>query len=186
MVIEKRKERRIKASLPIKIVFQGQKVAGRTNNLSRLGAYTEIGRRIPLGAALDITLVIPAYSREASLSGQVKCKGSIFRCSPVREDGSRKYYGSGIFFTEFVSPGDRDKLSRYIDFLILKEEDGLKEGVREWKQKREDVKGRRHPEGPRASSDKYEAQILNLLKQALDKLDELKTLIVKYAYRAKD
>ena len=177
MGYEKRKERRIKVSLPIKILFQNKEIAGKTNNLSRLGAYIEIGEEIPLGTALDITLAIPAYSRDLSLSGEIRCKGSIFRCSLVREENSRKYYGTGIFFTEFTTPADRDKLSRYIGFLILMEEKGVKEGVREWKQKREQVKAKKHPKDSKAEHDKQCAEILSLLKEALARLDEISDLL---------
>lgn len=173
--MEKRKEHRIKARLPIKISFPGQEIKGRTSNLSRLGAYVEINKEVPPGTALDITLTIPNYARDLSLSGEVKCTGSVFRCGLESEENSRKYYGIGIFFTGFVSTEDRDKLSRYIDFLILEEEKGIKKGVREWEQKR-----------ARAGQDKYDAEILKLLRETHRKLDEIKALIKKYAYRAKD
>lgn len=166
MVTEKRKERRLRAGIPIKIIFRNKEITAKTNNLSRLGAYIETEEEMPLGADLDIALDIPDYCGDLSLSGKVRCKGNIFRCSPAREENARKYYGTGIFFTGFVSPADRDKLSRYIDFLILKEEKGVKEGVKDWKQKR-----------AKAAHNKQDAGILSLLKEALAKLDEIYSLL---------
>lgn len=163
MPIEKRKERRIKVSLPMKIVFRDNEIICNTGNLSRLGAYAEIDREIPPGAGLEIALTIPPYSGDPSLSGEARCKGNVFRCGPVREENSKKYYGAGIFFTGFSAPEDRDKLSRYIDYLILREEKGLKEGVMQWRKKRRKA----------GSKKRADTEILNLLKRVMERLDDI-------------
>lgn len=167
MGIEKRKERRVRADLPIKITAKNHlEVLGRTENISRLGGYVEAEDKIPLGQEVNIVLEIPGYGQDASLSGTVQCKGNIFRSSFLREVASQKYYGMGIFFTDFTTPADRDKLSRYIDFLVLKEEKELKAGLKHWQTRRS--------QGKKESRD---TETVILLKQILGRLEELSQLL---------
>jgi hypothetical protein len=137
MVGEKRRERRLKVSLPIKISYRGgPEVYSQTENISRLGTYAEIEQQIPLGAHLDITIEIPAYTNDSSLAGNIKCRGDVFRCNLIREIESKRIYGLGIFFTDFPDEQDRNKLSKYVDFLILKEQEDIKQGIQRWRRKR--------------------------------------------------
>lgn len=163
MAIEKRKERRIRVRLPIKMVYQNNKVLANTENISRLGAYVELGKQILAGTDVNIVLKIPAYTQDSSLTGELKCKGDIFRSDLARESESKKYYGIGIFFTDFLTPADREKLSKYIDFLIRKEEQEIEEGVKHWREKREK---------PAKETDPH-AETINLLKKILSRLDKI-------------
>lgn len=139
-MVEKRRERRIRVNLPIKIVYHEKiEIAARTENISRLGAYVEVDRAIPEAADLDITLTIPAYTKDSALTGSMRCKGNIFRSHVVVESEGKKTYGLGIFFTNFLEESDRNKLSRYIDFLIVQEERQIQKGLRRWRQKRDDT-----------------------------------------------
>lgn len=186
MVIERRKERRIKVNLPIKIVYpalsaterscrvgkggiyrNGFAVVGRTENLSRIGTYVEIDRNIPVGTDIDMTLESP--------KGVISGKGNIFRCNLVREVGSRKYYGIGIFFTDFLKETDRDKLSEYIDSLIADEDRNIKKGLKRWRKKREisKVSNQSHP----ISQEGFQVEVLNLLKKILSRLEEIGRLL---------
>ncbi|MBM3255549.1 MAG: PilZ domain-containing protein [Candidatus Omnitrophica bacterium] len=165
--IEKRKEKRIRVKLPIKISYGDIKITGETENISRLGAYVETTKEIPLGAGLEIGLSIPIYGKDSSLAGGIRCKGSVFRSSLTREEGPVKYYGLGIFFTDFLQQADRNKLSSYIDFLVLKEEEGAREGLNRWRQKRNVVKK------PQSTEQGNTVECLSLLKQILSRLEEL-------------
>ncbi len=137
MVIEKRRERRLKVRLPVRITYpQGGTIFTHTENISRLGTYVEIDREIPLGVHLDMVIDIPAYTSALSLTGELRCWGDVFRCNLIGEIDSNKIYGVGIFFTDFFSPQDRDKLSKYIDFLILKEQEDIKQAIQRWRGKR--------------------------------------------------
>lgn len=176
-VIEQRKERRIKVDLPVTIIYRNSEVNGKAENISRLGAYVKIGRHIPAGSDLDITLKIPVYAGDASLSGEVKSKASVFRSGLAGEIGPQKYYGIGIFFTKFLQQADRDRLSRYIDFLILQESKGIHEGLKRWKEKREISKKSMEKQRIKIKDDNYQAQTLELLKQALARLEEIYRLI---------
>jgi hypothetical protein len=178
MAIEKRKERRIKVNLPIKIVYQKDHVVtAQTENISRLGAYVETGKKIPLGIDIDITLEIPVYTKDPSLSGEVKCKGNIFRCNFIRETESNKYYGIGIFFTHFFNDADREKLSQYIDFLILTEDKNIKEGIKHWRDKRKIAKETRQAQKISLSQEDYQKETFALLKQILARLEEITRLL---------
>ncbi|MEI6631685.1 MAG: PilZ domain-containing protein [bacterium] len=165
--IEKRKEKRIRVKLPIKISYGDIKITGETENISRLGGYVEITKEIPLGAELEIELGIPAYGKDSSLAGGIRCKGSVFRSSLTKEENTVKYYGLGIFFTDFSQQADRNKLSSYIDFLLLQEEQGVKEGLNRWRQKRSVVKKSQSVEQGNTG------ECLALLKQILSRLEEL-------------
>jgi len=138
MAREKRKERRLKANLPIKITPPDKSlIDAQTENISRLGTYIEIKQGIRLGVHLDLEIEIPDYANNLSLAGAVKCKGDVFRCALLREIESKKIYGVGIFFTGFSGQQDRNKLSKYIDFLIFQEEEKVKQATQRWREKRE-------------------------------------------------
>ncbi len=99
---EKRREHRLKANLPIRIISSNNtEILCSTENISRLGTYLEIDREVPAGENVDITLELPAYTQDLALAGELRCKGSVFRCNLIREFESTKFYGIGIFFTDF-------------------------------------------------------------------------------------
>jgi len=178
MALEKRKERRIKVNLPIRIACPGNiKVGGQTQNISRLGAYVEMDRRVPIGADVEIAIEIPVYTNNLSLSGKIKCQGNIFRCDLIREKEAKKYYGIGIFFTSFLQPIDREKLSQYIDFLILNEDKNIKEGVRRWRNKREVTKKAKQVQKRELSQEDFQETATTLLKQILNRLEEISRLL---------
>lgn len=177
MGIEKRKERRVRAELAIKITAKNRPpISGKTDNISRLGTYVEAESSASLGQEVEIVLEIPAYNQDSSLSGKVQCQGNIFRSGLAREGSSGKYYGMGIFFTDFVTPADRDRLSRYIDFLILEEEKGLKHGLKRWSDKRQIARKKRQASKSQVKNNQN-PQIIRLLNQILNRLEELSQLL---------
>lgn len=166
MVLEKRKERRVRANLPIKITYQKNlEILGRTENISLLGTYLELDREMPAGIDADIALEIPAYAEDLSLAGEVKCKGNIFRCNLIREFESKKYYGIGIFFTDFLVKADRDNLSNYINFLIFQEKQAIQKDTKRWQDKRQAKRQDPH------------IQALDLLREILNRLEEISRLL---------
>lgn len=170
MGLEKRKERRIKVSLPIKIIYQNTApIASRTENISRLGAYVEIGKELPAGKEIEVILEIPAYDNSGALPQQIKCKGNIFRSAQLEGPAAAGRYGIGVFFTDFSSPADKDKLSGYIDYLIAQEDRAVKEGLKHWRDKRKEAKRKKYLE------EGNEIKKANsLLKQILERLQEIK------------
>ncbi|MFH1578447.1 MAG: PilZ domain-containing protein [Candidatus Omnitrophota bacterium] len=136
-MVERRREKRLKVELPVSLSYlDNPLIYARTQNISRLGSYIEIEQDIPLGVKLDITIEIPAYSNDQSLIGSLKCQVDVFRCSLLREAQPGKVYGLGVFFTVFSEPQDQNKLSKYIDFLIVKEQEDVKRAMQSWREKR--------------------------------------------------
>lgn len=158
---EKRKERRIKVSIPIQVVYRGEAARGLTGNISRLGAYAEVDRELPIGAEVEVTLSIDGRGDE------VNCSGSVFRSGVARETQGKTYYGLGIFFTGFHNDQDKQELSEYIGRLIAQEEREIKKGVAAWRHKRMT----KNPVEP-GSKD-----VAALLKEILSRLEEIQSLL---------
>lgn len=153
--------------LPVRISYRGSQIAGETENISRLGAYVETSRSIPLGAEFTITLTLPPEDVDSKAAAEINCKASVFRSGLLRQEGEDKYYGLGVFFTSFPQQSDRDRLSSYMDFLTQQEERYLKEGLKQLKERR-------------ASSEKAQAawqadcaKCLEALKKILEKLEKM-------------
>ena len=170
---EKRKEHRFKAALPVRIIYSGQEIISSTDNLSRLGTYAEVNREIPTGENLEVTLVLPAYTRDLSLTGEIKCKGNVFRSVLLRSSPAGRYYGVGIFFTVFNEPKHREKLSRYIDYLTEKEEVEIKEGLKKRREKEETGKMVKHSEEFYAQEEGFRKESLGLLHKISSQLEEM-------------
>ena len=142
MVTERRRERRLRVRIPIRISYpDNPPIYGQTENISRLGTYVEIEQEVFLGAKADVILDLPAYTNDSSLTGDVRCSADVFRCSLIKEVDLKKLYGLGIFFTDFFEQEDRNKLSKYIDFLILKEQENIKQAMQRWREKRKKQRG---------------------------------------------
>ena len=171
---EKRREHRLKANLPIKIISaNGTEILGSTGNISRLGTYLEVDKEIPAGENVDVTLELPAYSHDLSLAGEIRCKGNVFRCNLVREFESSKIYGIGVFFTDFDENQDKEKLSQFIDFLTIKEEQEIKDGLKRRREKEEAEKAIKHTDEFYIRQEQYQKETINLLKQIQVRLEDI-------------
>ncbi len=178
MAAERRKERRLKANIPIKITGKNNlEIFTRTENISFLGAYVEVDRQVPTGTEVEVVLEIPHYSEDLSLAGEVKCKGDVFRCSLVSESSTVKYYGVGVFFTEFYLSEDRDRLHGYIDFLIENEEQEIHEGLRRLRYRREAHRLARNAEQKISGNEEFQEKSLELLKHIASRLEEIERLL---------
>jgi len=174
---ENRKEHRFKAVLPIRIIYAGNEISGCTDNLSRLGTYAEIDREIPTGENVDVILVLPAYSQNSFLTEEVKCKGNIFRSVFLRQTPTNKYYGVGIFFVDFSGQEHREKLSDFVEHLILKEEQEIKGGLKRRKEKDQAQKLVKHSEEFYALEEEFRKESLNMLYKISSQLEEISRLL---------
>lgn len=176
MAIEKRKEKRIRVNLPIKILCEDNLlVLGRTENLSRLGCYVIADKEIPAGKNIEISLEFPVYTQDLNLTGKLQCKGSVFRCGLLQETESQKYYGIGIFFTDFTGLTDREKLSKYIDYLLCEEGKGInKAAALRRREKKHISEATVQTLQVMTSQEEFQAEALKLLKQILSLLEEVK------------
>jgi hypothetical protein len=178
MAAERRKERRLKANIPIKITGKNNlEIFTSTENISFLGAYIEVDRQIPTGTDVEVVLEIPHYSEDLSLAGEVKCKGDVFRCSLVSESNTIKYYGVGVFFTDFYLSEDRDRLHGYIDFLIENEEHDINEGLRRLRYRRDAHRLARNAEQKISGQEEFQEKSLELLKHIASRLEEIERLL---------
>mgnify|MGYP001766009565 CR=1 FL=1 len=166
---EKRKEHRFHANLPIRIMHGTTELLSSTENISRLGTYAEFAREIPVGEDLDVTLVVPPYTKDPAVTGEIRCKGSVFRSTLLRESPSSRSWGSVIVFTAFAETPDKDKLSAFIDFLTLQEEQEIKEGLRRRREKDQ----LRHQHQENARQEDFQREALKLLRQISEKLERL-------------
>jgi len=171
---EKRKEHRLRANLAIKLaVGKDRELLARTENISRLGTYVMLSKEIPAGQAVGITLELPAYTQDPSLIGDVSCTGTVFRASPVREIDGKQWYGMGIFFTDFADPEDKQKVSAFVDHLIEREEQDIKEGLKRRKEKEAAYLDARHKKDVAAGQDEFQKEALGLLQQISGRLDAI-------------
>ena len=134
---ERRREKRIRVSLPIQISYSGNPpIQARTENISLLGTYLEMKQEIPLGTKLDIVVDVPDYTADSRMSGKVRCRGDVFRCNFLKQEGQERIYAFGIFFINFIDDLDRERLARYIDFLLIREQEKIEQALKMWKEKR--------------------------------------------------
>jgi hypothetical protein len=171
---EKRKEHRLRANLAIKLTWGKEKeLLARTENISRLGTYVVLSKEIPAGQAVGITLELPAYTQDPSFIGDVTCTGTVFRASPVRQIEGEQWYGMGIFFTDFEGPADKQKVSAFVDHLIAREEQDVKEGLKRRKEKGAAYLDARHKKDIDAGQDEFQKETLGLLQQISSRLDAI-------------
>ncbi|MDD5348461.1 MAG: PilZ domain-containing protein [Candidatus Omnitrophica bacterium] len=170
---EKRKEHRFRALLPMRIVHGNKEIVATTENISRLGTYVEVNRELHPGATVDLVIMLPASAKDPSLTGEIRCKGNVFRCAQIRESVTGKYYGVGIFFTVFAEDRDRDKLSRYIDYLTEREEEDIREGVRRRREKEAAEKASRSGGPSDKKQEEFQKESLRLLHHIASQLQEI-------------
>ena len=164
--MEKRRERRLSVDLGVTIIYQDSQIPGRVTNLSRLGAYAQIDREIPPGKDVDLALKLDdCAGSNPSLSGTIKCKARIFRCSQIEGAGPRQYYGLGLFFTHFLSEADKEELSHYLDFVKQKEAEAIQRGIKRWKKKKKINQNKKQPDN--------HTDTAKLLEQVLKRLKEI-------------
>jgi len=174
---EQRKEHRFHADLPIRVLYGTAELLSGTENISRLGTYAEFAREIPVGEELEIALVLPAYTNDPALTGEVRCKGSVFRSTILRESAANKSWGTGIFFTAFDDSQDREKLSAYIDHLTRQEEQEIKEGLR----RRREKDHVRHLQQLDGRQEEFQKETVKLLRQISVRLAKLERLLQRKA-----
>ena len=96
----------------------------------------------------------------------------MFRCDLREGAGVEPFYGIGIFFTSFYSREEKERLSKYVDFLIVKEEGDAREGFKKWKEKKLGGDSRR-----RLEYEKMLAEMNEMLKKALVKLEKIEKAV---------
>lgn len=105
----RRRGRRVTASLPMTLNTPKGVFRGTTHNISLLGALVELDQQLSLGTAVTSQVGLPN-------GASVEAKGLIVRCEPVGPTPSVRF-GVGIFFNSF-SEGSEPPLSRWIEEVL--------------------------------------------------------------------
>lgn len=139
MNAERRRRKRVDVALPIKIAYNnGEQILCLTKNLSILGTYIEIDKKIPIGSILEIE-IDTSTAKVNPQTKLIKCRGVTFRCQSITVN-KKNTYGIGIFFRSF-SERDENNLSEYIDYFQLEEERKGKMYIEKMKEKQTKRKG---------------------------------------------
>jgi hypothetical protein len=111
---ERRRQPRFNERLPFILKAEGFDAVTETINLSCLGAYCQLDKRIPLMTHLEITLALPRGDKKKDFE-YVVCEGVVVR---VEEGGSQLHRGSvyntAIYFNE-IDESDREKIVRSVE-----------------------------------------------------------------------
>ena len=103
----RRRGRRVTASLPITLNTPQGTAQGTTHNISLLGALVELDRELSLGTAVTSQITLPN-------GASVEAKGLIVRSEPLASAGR---FGIGVFFNTF-SEGSEAPLGLWIDEIL--------------------------------------------------------------------
>ncbi|MCX7927357.1 MAG: PilZ domain-containing protein [Candidatus Omnitrophica bacterium] len=176
MITEKRREHRFHAQVPIRIIYQKKEINSTTENISRLGTYILVRQPLEAGSSVDIVLDIPDYLKNGLSSGQVHCKGSVFRCNYLHKTEETTYYGVGIFFTVFLEDTDRQRLSDFIDYLAQQEDKEIREGLLRRKEKQLQLQ-EQSSESKDKKQDTFQKETLRLLYLILEQLHDIQKIL---------
>ena len=105
---ESRRGRRVRVTLPARLLCGDQELSCQTENVSLLGTYVQVEKEVPIGIPTSVTLTLTG--------GSVQCKGVIVRCESLQPG----IYGLGVFFNQFLDDGE-EKLGGLIDELLRKQ-----------------------------------------------------------------
>jgi c-di-GMP-binding flagellar brake protein YcgR len=111
---ERRRHPRIHEHLPFTLKAEGFDTVTHTINVSCLGAYCQLDKRIPLMTHLKIALALPSADQKKDFE-YVECSGVVVR---VEEGGSESHRGSvyntAIYFSE-IRESEREKIVRLVE-----------------------------------------------------------------------
>lgn len=130
---DRRRLKRVRVQLPVRLDFDNTEGLASTKNISLLGACLNMPREVSPGTRVALSLDIPRYVEDDSLTGEVRGEGAIVRCQPEEaQSNASGSYELGIFFSRFLSPGE-DKLMHYLDHVSQKEEAEVREWVQQYR-----------------------------------------------------
>ncbi|MDD4979969.1 MAG: PilZ domain-containing protein [Candidatus Omnitrophica bacterium] len=118
---ERRRYPRIKQALPIKIVANGYDFTTSTQNISCVGAYCCLDKYIPPFTKIAAKVILPITNAKRIENVEVECTGVIVRT----EDKENGGFNIAIFFNK-ITPGQRKKISQYVNQFLPKESCGHK------------------------------------------------------------
>ncbi len=132
---ERRRQKRIRARLPVRFDYNNNEASALTKNISLLGTCVDLDREVLPGTRIALSLDIPQYTNDSSLTGEVRGEGAVVRCFPVKNEdkqASEPLYELAIFFSDFTPPGE-EKLDKYLDYAVEKEEQEIRQWATEYR-----------------------------------------------------
>lgn len=140
---ERRRQRRIRAKLPIKLTYDSNKITSKTRNLSVLGACVESDVQLRLDTPLKIQLTAPAsFKQGKKVASPLECEGTIVRCQPFTTPAGAQRYELNVFFTNFFDRQGESVLNKLIQYLIRQEEIIIKKEYQKYTQRMAERKRR--------------------------------------------
>ncbi|MFH1858495.1 MAG: PilZ domain-containing protein [Candidatus Omnitrophota bacterium] len=109
---ESRRGRRVRVEIPVLLVCGNEQFSTHTENASLLGTYISVGKQLPIGAEVRLTLDLS----QTSYGGQVQCQGVLVRCEALPSG----LFGLGVFFNQFQGDGEA-RLDAMIEDLLIKQ-----------------------------------------------------------------
>ncbi len=111
---ERRRYPRINESVPFSIRSEDFDSVTETMNLSCLGAYCQLTKRLPLMTSLKITLALPRGDQTKAID-YAECTGVVVRVEAVESHSEGgKLYNTAIFFNE-IEESQKQKIARLVE-----------------------------------------------------------------------
>jgi len=130
--LERRRQKRIKVQLPVRMNFNNAEGLASTKNISLLGACLNMNRQVLPGTRVALSFEIPKYIDNDNLVGEVRGEGAVVRCDPDDAQSQTSGYELGVFFSNFLPPGE-DKLTQYLDHVAKEEEKQIRQWVEQYR-----------------------------------------------------
>jgi c-di-GMP-binding flagellar brake protein YcgR len=110
--VERRREPRISAQLPLQFTFGGKTIDSRIEDLSNSGIRFRTPAALPVMSRMQISLELPD-SPEAAAVSPISIVGVVVRCEQVRSRGEHPF-DAAIFFEDVSPASARDRLTRFV------------------------------------------------------------------------
>jgi hypothetical protein len=116
----------------VRLNYGNNEALALTKNVSLLGACVTMDKEIVPGTRVALSLDIPRYTDQNGLIGEVKGEGAIVRCDSIQEEGKLYSYELGVFFSNFLPPGE-EKLMGYLDHIAQQQEEEIRRWVQQYR-----------------------------------------------------
>ena len=112
--VERRRDPRVAAQLPLRFTFAGKTVESRIVDLSKSGIRFHTPAALPVMSRMQISLELPDG---AAAEPPIAIVGVVVRCAQVR--GRREFpYDAAIFFEDVSPASARMRLQRFVETRV--------------------------------------------------------------------
>ncbi len=107
---ERRGTPRSGTHIPLKLSQEDGEIVTETVNVSPVGAYCRVNKRIEPMTKLNIQILLPTRRAEKRFAKTIHCQGIVVRVDPGQAGG---FYNIAIFFNE-IAQRDAEAISDYV------------------------------------------------------------------------